>query len=73
MKFSIVVPIYEVEDYLDRCVNSLLKQTYKNIEIILVDDESPDGCPYKCDMYAKLDSRVRVIHKKKWWFIRFKK
>lgn len=64
MKFSIIVPIYNVEKYLDRCVNSLIKQTYKNIEIILVDDESPDKCPQKCDQYEELDSRVHVIHKK---------
>ena len=63
MKFSIIVPIYNVEKYLDRCVDSLLKQTYQDIEIILVDDESPDGCPQKCDEYKKSDSRVRVIHK----------
>lgn len=60
---SVIVPIYKVEAYLDRCVNSILKQTYKNIEIILVDDGSPDGCGKKCDEYEALDSRVKVIHK----------
>lgn len=61
---SIIVPIYGVEKYLQRCVQSLLAQTYRNIEVILVDDESPDRCPEMCDDYAKLDSRVKVIHKK---------
>lgn len=64
MKFSIIVPIYNVEEYIDKCVSSLLNQTYKNIEIILVDDGSPDGCPEKCDQYALQDNRIKVIHKK---------
>lgn len=59
---SIIVPIYKVEPYLKRCVESLRKQSYENIEIILVDDGSPDGCPVICDEYAKQDSRIRVIH-----------
>lgn len=63
-KISIIVPIYNVEDYLNICVNSLLEQTLKDIEIILVDDGSPDNCPKICDDYAKKDSRVKVIHKK---------
>ena len=63
-KISIIVPVYKVEKELDRCVQSLLNQTYKNLEIILVDDGSPDRCPLLCDEYAKKDSRVRVIHKK---------
>lgn len=61
---SIIVPIYKVEKYLDECIQSLVKQTYKNIEIILVDDGSPDGCPAMCDAWAKKDTRIRVIHKK---------
>lgn len=61
--FSIIVPIYKVEQYLDRCVNSLINQTEKNIEILLVDDGSPDNCPDICDDYAKNDSRIVVIHK----------
>ena len=61
---SIIVPIYNVEQYLDRCVKSILDQTLKNIEIILVDDESPDNCPLMCDEYSKADNRVKVIHKK---------
>ncbi len=63
MLFSIVVPIYKVEEYIDRCMKSLLSQTYEDIEIILVDDGSPDRCPEICDAYAERDSRVRVIHK----------
>ena len=65
---SIIVPIYNVQKYLDRCMKTLLNQTYRNIEIILVDDESPDECPKMCEEYAKIDQRVKVIHKKKWWF-----
>lgn len=60
---SIVVPIYNVEQYLQKCVDSLINQTYKNLEIILVDDGSPDNCPKICDEYAKQDSRIKVIHK----------
>ena len=60
---SIIIPIYGVEDYLEHCVRSILNQTYKNLEIILVDDGSPDGCPAMCDAYAKEDPRVIVIHK----------
>ncbi|MFD2742978.1 MULTISPECIES: glycosyltransferase [Sphingobacterium] len=63
-KISVVVPIYNVEKYLDRCMQSLQNQTLKDIEIILVDDESPDNCPKMCDEYASQDPRVKVIHKK---------
>lgn len=62
-KISIIVPVYKVEDYLSRCVDSLICQTYKNLEIILVDDGSPDRCGAICDEYAKRDERVKVIHK----------
>lgn len=62
-KVSIIVPVYKVEEYLPRCVDSLIGQTYKNIEIILVDDGSPDNSPKMCDEYATKDSRIRVIHK----------
>ena len=62
-KVSVVVPIYKVEKYLDRCVQSLFNQMYENLEIILVDDGSPDNCPAMCDEYAKVDSRVKVVHK----------
>ncbi|RKD34843.1 glycosyltransferase family 2 protein [Lacrimispora algidixylanolytica] len=60
---SVIVPIYRVETYLKRCVDSIRKQTYKNIEIILVDDGSPDQCGQICDEYSLIDERVRVIHK----------
>lgn len=62
-KVSVIVPVYKVEKYLDRCVQSLLNQTLKDIEIILVDDGSPDRCPQMCDEYAKADSRIKVVHK----------
>lgn len=61
---SVVVPIYHVEAYLARCVESLLHQTYTNLEIILVDDGGDDKCPEICDAYAKKDDRIKVIHKK---------
>ena len=60
---SVIVPIYKVEPYLRQCVDSIINQTYKNLEIILVDDGSPDGCPQICDDYAAKDTRVKVIHK----------
>lgn len=60
---SIIVPIYNVEKYLNKCIDSILNQTYKNLEIILVDDNSPDNCPKICDEYAKQDTRIKVIHK----------
>ncbi len=63
-KISVVIPVYNVEKYLCRCVDSVLNQTYKNIEVILVDDGSPDGCPTICDEYAHRDSRVTALHKK---------
>lgn len=63
-KISIIVPIYNVEKYLDECILSLLNQTLEDIEIILVDDESPDNCPKMCDEYANKDKRVKVVHKK---------
>ena len=60
---SVIVPVYKVEDYLDRCVESIVNQTYWNLEIILVDDGSPDNCPAMCDDWAAKDSRIKVIHK----------
>lgn len=62
MKVSVIVPVYKVEPYLRRCLDSIINQTYKNLEIILVDDGSPDNCPVICDEYAARDSRVKVIH-----------
>lgn len=60
---SVIVPVYNVEAYLDRCVQSIVDQSYKNLEIILVDDGSPDNCPAMCDAWAEKDSRVKVVHK----------
>lgn len=61
---TVIVPVYNVEKYLDRCINSIVGQTYRNLEIILVDDGSPDGCPEMCDAWRERDSRIKVIHKK---------
>ena len=61
-KVSVIVPVYKVEKYIKKCVNSIINQTYKNLEIILVDDGSPDKCPQICDDYAEKDSRIKVIH-----------
>lgn len=63
-KISIVVPVYKVEKYLERCVNSILSQTYTNIEVILVDDGSPDKCPEMCEQLEQKDDRIVVVHKK---------
>ena len=60
---SIIVPIYKVEKYLDKCVKSIVGQTYRDLEIILVDDGSADRCPDICDLWAERDNRVRVIHR----------
>lgn len=60
---SVIIPVYKVERYLDECVLSVVNQSYRNIEIILVDDGSPDGCPAMCDAWAAKDSRIKVIHK----------
>ena len=62
-KISVIVPIYNVELFLERCIKSIINQTYKNLEIILVDDGSPDKCPDICDYYSMNDDRIRVIHK----------
>ncbi len=63
-KVSVVISIYNVENYLDRCIASVVNQTYENLEIILIDDGSPDKCPVICDEWAEKDSRIKVIHKK---------
>ena len=63
MKFSIIVPVYNVEPYLEECIDSVLKQTYQDFELILVDDGSTDRSPTICDKYEKEDSRIKVIHK----------
>ena len=60
---SVIVPIFMVEEYLDECIQSIVGQTYSNLEIILVNDGSLDGCPQKCDEWARKDHRIRVIHK----------
>ncbi len=64
LKISVVIPVYKVETYLHQCVDSVLSQTYENIEVILVDDGSPDNCPHICDQYADVDNRVVVIHQR---------
>ena len=63
-KVSVIVPVYKVEPYLTCCVDSILAQTYSDLDVILVDDGSPDRCPEICDEYARRDSRIRVIHQK---------
>ena len=61
---SVIVPVYNVEKYLNKCIESIVNQSYTNLEIILVDDGSPDNCPAICDVWAEKDSRIKVIHKK---------
>lgn len=61
--FSMIIPVYRTEQYLSRCIYSVLNQTFQDYEIILVDDGSPDNCPSICDEFAEIDSRVKVIHK----------
>ena len=62
-KISVIVPVYKVEEYLHRCIDSILSQSFTDFELILVDDGSPDNCGKICDEYAQKDSRVRVFHK----------
>ena len=59
---SVIIPVYKVEKYLNKCIESVVKQTYKNIEIIIIDDGSPDMCPEMCDEWARKDARIKVIH-----------
>ena len=61
---SVVIPVYNVEPYLCRCLDTVINQTHQSLEIILVDDGSPDRCPEICDQYAEKDPRIKVIHKK---------
>lgn len=61
---SVIVPVYNVEQYLDRCIESITSQKYRNLEIIIVDDGSPDGCPTKCDNWVLRDNRIKIVHKK---------
>ena len=61
---TVVIPIYNVEKYLNRCIESVIGQTYENLEIILVDDESPDNCPQICEDWKNRDNRIKVVHKK---------
>ena len=60
---SVIIPVYKVEDYLEICIKSVIKQTVTDLEIILVDDGSPDQCSKICDLWAHKDSRIKVIHK----------
>ena len=60
---SVIVPVYKVESYLERCLISIVNQSYSNLEILLVDDGSPDSCPRMCDELAGMDGRIKVIHK----------
>ena len=60
---SVVIPVYGVEQYLDRCIQSVVEQDYEQLDIVVVDDGSPDGCPELCDEWAARDSRIRVVHK----------
>ena len=62
-KISVIVPVYNVEKYLPRCIDSILSQTFKDFELLLIDDGSPDNCGKICDEYAAKDRRVRVFHK----------
>ena len=62
--FSVIVPIYNVEKYLENCIESILSQSFSDFELILVDDGSPDDSPEICDRYALIDRRIKVIHKR---------
>ena len=63
MKLSIIIPVYRTQDTLERCLESILQQSFTDYEMILVDDGSDDGSPQLCDEYARKDARIRVIHK----------
>ena len=61
-EITVIVPVYKVEEYLDRCVDSILNQSFGDFDLVLVDDGSPDNCPRMCDAYAAGDQRIHVIH-----------
>ena len=61
---SVIVPVYKVEKYLNKCLDSIIFQTYKNIEILLIDDGSPDNCPKICDYYVQKDKRIRELEER---------
>ena len=61
---SVIVPVYKVEPYLNRCIKSIVNQSWKELEILLIDDGSPDRCPELCDQWARKDSRIHVFHQK---------
>ena len=63
MFFSVIVPVYKVEEYLPACIESVLSQTFSDFELILVDDGSPDSCGEICDKYKETDNRIKVLHK----------
>ena len=63
-KISVIIPVYNIEKFLNKCIESVLAQTYKNLEIILVDDGSTDSSGIICDNFASLDNRIKVLHKK---------
>lgn len=73
IKLSVIVPVYNVEEYLPKCIESILKQTYCHMEILLVDDGSTDNCPQICDMYLRRDKRIKVIHKANEGLVRARK
>lgn len=64
---SVIVPVYKAEQTLDRCVGSIVSQTYRNLEIILVDDGSPDDCPAMCDTWSVKDARIKDRSSEEWW------
>lgn len=64
-RISVIIPVYKVEAYLEECLDSVVNQTHRNLEVLLIDDASPDGCGVICDRYAQRDERIRVIHKEK--------
>lgn len=73
VRLSVIVPVYNVEKFLPKCIESILNQTYKELEIFLIDDGSVDKCPEICDRYAQMDKRIRVIHKKNEGLVRARK